>query len=229
MCTRAREAGHTVVIVDDSPDPAVAICLRKVDALVYSELVHGMGSSRRQAFFWAYEKSICGEQEIVLWTEAEKRQIIGNIPEIIAPIQEGRAEIVVAGRSEKSWETWPEFQRETEQEANAVYARVTGLAGFDPMHGPVAFHRSVAPYFVTFDPYRHGVSDGYIQHYAPLVALADGKAVRSVLVDTCYPPEQRAAEEGPQAAAMEEKRIKQKDTLSADYGRLGVILQMSLM
>lgn len=225
MFQEAREAGHTVVAVDNSPESIVTESLRETGAHIYPQLIEGMGPSRRQAFYFAYEASLrlgCG---IILWTEAEKVFLIRNIPEIVRPIAEGRADIVIPARSAQSWDTWPAFQRETEQQANSAYAQATGLHGFDPMHGPVAFNRATANFFMAFDPTLYEVHDKYIQHYAPLVARAAGRRVVSVLVGTSYPQAQRAEEEDSLAPVMKEKRIIQRDEISADYLKMATILK----
>lgn len=225
MFREAREAGHIVVDVDNSPESIVTESLRETGAHIYPQLIEGMGPSRRQVFYLAYEASLrlgCG---IILWTEPEKVDLIRNIPKIIRSIQDGHADVVIPARSAKSWETWPAFQQKTEQEANAVYAQVTGLHGFDPMHGPVAFERKAARYFVLFDPTLYGVHDKYIQHYAPLVARSAGKRVVSVLVDTSYPEAQREEEENSLVPMMKEKRINQRDEISADYARMAAVLK----
>lgn len=224
MFREAREAGHTVVAVDGSPSDAVTNCLRETGASIYPELVPGMGPSRRQVFYFAYEASLRLGCDIILWMEAEKVFLVQNIQEIIKPITDGCADIVIPARSAQSWDTWPAFQRETEQQANSVYAQVTGLHGFDPMHGPVALNRATANFFMAFDPTLYGVHDKYIQHYAPLVARAAGRRVVSVLVGTSYPQAQRAEEEDSLAPVMKEKRIIQRDEISFDYLKMATLL-----
>lgn len=223
MFREAREAGHIVVDVDGSPKSIVAENLRQTGASIYPQLVEGMGPSRRQVFYLAYEASLRFGCDIILWTEPEKVDLIRNIPKIIRSIQDGHADVVIPARSAKSWETWPAFQQKTEQEANAVYAQVTGLHGFDPMHGPVAFERKAARYFVLFDPTKYGVRDRYIQHYAAMVALSEGKQVISVDIDTCYPLTQKIEEEG--NAGMNAKRTAQRDEISTDYRKMATILK----
>lgn len=221
LCRNGTEAGHAVVVVDGSPEPKIQERLKKTGALVYPELVSGMGPSRRLAFFLAHEICLQKDHDIILWTEAEKVQIVEAIPKIIEPFRTREADIVIPARSTESWKTWPEFQQETEKKANAVYAQATGLLGFDPMHGPVALHQSVAHYFAKFNPRTYGVHDRYIQHYAPMVAAKAGKKLASVVIETSYPPEQKKEEEERVLVdAMKKKREEQLQELTGDYWRM---------
>ncbi len=122
----------------------------------------------------------------------------------------------IPSRTKRSWESYPGFQVASEQEANAVYAEATGKQ-FDPMFGPVAFHNNVAHYFDGCNPEQFGAADGYIQHYAPLEAMAKGCVVTSVPVDFFYPSVQKAEEESGFREEMLEKRKSQLEQLSAGY------------
>ena len=221
LVQKARAAGQVVVIVDGSPNPGnIRARLSELGALVFPQLHQGIGPSRREAFFHATEVARAKGADIVLWTEPEKVDLIRSVPQIVAPIEQGEADIVIPRRSAASWETWPSFQRETEEEANRRYNEIVGTDDHDPMFGPVAFTVNYADYFVLSDRVPE-VPDTYIQHYAPIIAASDAAAVvKSVEVDMTYPPEQRAEEEGSLSDEMKKKRLWQRDTLVAAYEKV---------
>jgi len=159
---------------------------------------------------------------IIVWIEPEKHDLVRSLPQLVQPIAEGDADIVILTRSKRSFvETYPAFQVESETQANEVYAEATGLSGFDPMSGPVAFRLSMAKYFVLNRPKKLGLEDTYISHYAPLLAMMDGhKVVPSPEIYFFYPREQRE-EETALTEAMKTKRKWQLDTLSNAYRTLG--------
>lgn len=212
--------GHKVVIVDGSPIPQVAETLRGLGAQVFPQLHKGMGPGRREAFFHSYEIAIQDKIEVILWTEPEKVDLVRWIGKITQPINNRHAPIVIPKRSEKAWETWPAFQRQSEQRANRVYKESFNFdEDLDPMFGPVAFHISRAVDFMMCHMGNAGdeIPDTYIQHYAPLIAHHTGSHIASVEIDMVYPPEQRAEEEGSANEAMLAKRKIQLETLTTAY------------
>lgn len=209
--------GDHVMVVDGSPDAAVSRSLRWLGAAVFSQTASGMGPSRRELFRQALDPQSHRSSlpQIFLWTE-EKVDLVRSIPKIVAPIERGEADIVIPERTPLSWASYPAFQVESEKAANAVYAEVTGNA-FDVTFGPVAFSLKMLPLFAVCNPKeRYGASDTYIQHIAPLEAMAGGARVASVPVDFFYPAAQRAEEEAA-SEAMREKRQRQFEDCTSTY------------
>lgn len=209
-------AGHDVVIVDGSPDDTVYEAFKKIGARVYKQTSRDMGGSRRELFKIALDCN--DEKSIFLWVEPEKVDVIRLIPKIIAPLEQNEAEIVIPSRTQKSWESYPTFQVASEQKANFVYLETIGKP-FDPMFGPVAYKRGVAAFFAECNPAQEfGATDGYIQHFAPLNAMAKGSCnIISVPVDFYYPLAQRIHEESGILDEMIRKRQWQLDQLVAGY------------
>jgi len=222
LVAKAVTAGYPVFIIDASPNPEIAEKLRELGALVFPQQCKGMGPGRRQAFFHATEVASQKNADIVVWTEPEKVSLIGLIPKFTAPIAAGMADIAILRRSQKSWETWPAFQKESEEKANEVYNEVFFTRGFDPMAGPVAFRISMASYFAFCYAALEisDIEDTYIQHYAPAIARAENERVVSIEVDITYPTEQKVEEEQALNKEMVEKRKWQLDTLSKAYRAL---------
>ncbi|MBI2097303.1 MAG: hypothetical protein HYT40_04150 [Candidatus Sungbacteria bacterium] len=210
--------GHGVMVVDGSPDAAIGRSFLWLGAAVLPQTASGLGRSRRELFRHALDQGSHRGllPQIFLWTE-EKVDLVRWIPRIAAPIERGEADIVIPARTDQSWASYPAFQIESEKAANAVYAEVTGNA-FDAMFGPVAYSRRMGSYFAECNPKeRYGAADNYIQHVAPLEAMADGARVVSVPVDFFYPSAQKAEEEAALSEAMREKRRRQFEDCTQTY------------
>jgi len=238
LIAAAKRAGHDCLIVDGSPNPEVLQTLRGLGAVVLQQKVPGIGPSRRQLFQAAgdwhhFEPGSTDPRfatwapsdapQIFLWTEPEKVDIIRFIPEIIAPIVRGAADIVIPRR--KSLASYPEFQAKTESIADRVYESYMG-EGLRPMFGPVAFNRRAAHFFASCNPATKGGHDTYIQHIAPMEARARGFRIVGVEVDFIYPPEQRAEEEAALSSAMMSKRLNQLWECVDNYVRMKSALKL---
>lgn len=217
MIGNAIAAGYGAVIVDGSPVPDTSGAFLRLGASVFPQTTPGMGPSRRELFSWAGEtlRSLhagvaefpVSDADIFVWTE-EKPDLIRSIPQIVAPIERGEADAVVPTRMLESFQgSYPKFQFESEQRANAVFREATGRE-LDIMFGPIAFRRELLPIFANCNPAeRYGLTDTYIQHVALMEAMALGYRVASVSINFFYPPVQKAEEEGPLAELMWEKRV----------------------
>lgn len=228
MMMKAKAAGYPVVVVDGSPVIFTRDRFQSVGAFVYSQSLVGMGASRRQAFFMANEKAKELGISIVLWLEPEKVGIVDLVDQIIEPIANANADIVLPFRSEKSWATYPAAQRQSEEKINAFYNEKvaddmlmgSGDSQFDPAFGPIAFHRTLARYFIECDGRNMTppIADNYITQYAPLLAVLEENArVATVEVDFEYPPEQKVEEETQLAEEMVIKRRRQLDEITRGY------------
>lgn len=175
------------------------------------------GASRRQAF------GAAPEADVHVWTEPEKTDLIRHVPAIIKPILDGEADIVVPKRTERSFDSYPKYQVDSEQLANTVFAEVTGLP-LDVMFGPVAFSDKFTRYFVNCDPTDYGGADTYIQQIALMVALSKGARVRSVEIDFFYPSVQYAEEDGNEE--MVKKRKSQFHALTEGFRKVAEKLEL---
>jgi hypothetical protein len=210
--------GHTVIIVDGSPLVGIKEYFANLGAIVHDETAKGIGPSRRELYehIRLYRVQHATTPEIIVWLEPEKDDLIRFIPQIVEPIQQGTARIVVPRRTAAAWESYPKFQRASERTANLCYEFATGL-DIDIFFGPVAFHAEMLPYFLNCKPSEFGAVDNYIQHYAPVFARRDFHKITSVEVDFRYPPKQREVEEGFDLKAMVERRNEQLETLVDGY------------
>jgi len=224
---KAQKSEYPIVIVDGSLNPSIAKKFSELSAIVFPETIKGMGPSRRLSFFYALHHllfTMSRGDGIILWIEPEKDDVVRLIPEIIFQIECKQADISIMKRSEKSWQTYPRFQQDSEKKANAAYEKATGRIGHDPMSGPVAFLASVLQKYLFFNPSQYGIADTYIQHYIPLFVPVD--LVASVEVDFMYPPAQKAAEETADNEEIRKKRNWQLSSLSKDYHILAKTLKI---
>jgi hypothetical protein len=212
-------AGYHVVVLDGSPDKAIAEDFQALGAVVVKQTVSGMGAARRELFACALSHCL----PIFMWTEPEKVDIVRLIPRIIAPLENEDAEIAIPCRTDTSWASYPSFQVDSERKANAIYTEVAGK-NLDPMFGPVAFRALSLPYFAKCNPAKsYGAADTYTHHIAVLEAMVAGHRVASVPVDFYYPLAQRAEEEA-LGEVMKEKRQRQLDECANTYRRAAAAL-----
>lgn len=222
MAEEAKVYGYPLIVLDASPVEDVAECLRFHGAIVLRQQTKGMGPSRREVFFYAVQYCYEYSRKIVVWLEPEKYDFVHFVLRFVEQLMNGNAHIVVSRRSQLSWYNYNEFQRATEQEANAVYVEATGLIGADPMFGPVGFVVEAKEHFVLLQkPLPQGVRDTYWQLYAPIFAKKAGlRVVVSAEIDFMYDLAQRTAEAGD--PEVDQKRIIQRDTLSDAFRKLAV-------
>lgn len=219
LVKKANEAGYTVIALDGSPDKSIKSELEKRGALVYTQTATGMAGSRRELFsyvrqlFDSWYIDPKNENIAIVWTEPEKVDIIRHVPELLR----GGAPIVIMGRTEESWMSYPTFQVASERLANTVYQKLFNFSDADPMVGPVAFTYEFIDLFTNCNPEKYGSKTGYIQHIVPLEAMASGGKVVCVPVDFMYPPEQREEEETIVSSEMMTKRIRQAQELIEVY------------
>lgn len=216
-------AGFPVIIVDGSPDLAVSEALRKAGATVFRQQGKTMGASRREAIFYALMSLIDSGSNlslsVILWTEPEKVDIVRHVLAICRPITGEKLVASMACRTDRSWETYPEFQQRSEREANAVFAEVVGEDRFDPMFGVLAATAESWSYLLVFSPQGNNLPDTYIQHYLPFLVGLDHTV--TVRIDFRYPEQQYAAEVAADNAAIRQKRKQQNEQLTAAYRILG--------
>lgn len=213
MMGNAIAVGHSVIVVDGSPDPTVAESFRRIGAVVFPQTAQGMGPSRRELFALAANPRTYGSSAALpaylIWIEPEKADLVRWIPNILDLVRRDEADIVIPARTRESYMSCPTFQAQSEQAVNAVYAEVTGKP-FDVMFGPVAFRQDMLPFFTNCNPKeRYNAHDTYIQHVAPMEAMAAGCRVVSIPVDFFYPLAQETEEESSLSTAMRAKRKRQ--------------------
>jgi hypothetical protein len=225
--TNAIAEGHAVAVVDGSPDPEITRHFTQLGARVFPQLHKGLGPAKQQSFFHAVQ--ICNENNFaaVLADEAEK-DLAEFVPVMLQPILNQKVQIVVPERTYEGWNSYPEFQRDSEREANREFAHVTGEL-YDIFFGPVMFIPSsvVAGYFLAPEWSRLGYPNTYTQHLSVLQAIFSKKIrIQSVRIEFRYPEIQKEEEETSLKEEMLEKRAAQLKTLTGGYINAGQFLRI---
>ncbi len=185
--------GYDVLIVDKSPNPEISRSFRRIGADVHNSSAKTFGEQKRELFGICVDRF--NESDVLVAMEPEKVDLVRLIPSIIAPIEQGQADIVMPKRTEESWSSYPDFQVTAEKETNAAFSQATGKKGFDIPFGAVALSCKMAQYFAACNPTQFDALDKHVQIYASIIAIANGHRVISVPVNFFYPATQKREEE----------------------------------
>jgi hypothetical protein len=207
LAIRAIEAfatrGVRVVVVDESPRDFFRneLDLKLVD--VFLPDTPGMGNCRRQAIRIGME--MVGPNGVGAFIEPEKIGMAPCLDVCFAPLFDG-ADIVVSGRTARSWASYPRTQQLSEPFGNHGFALATGREDLDMFHGPRFFNWKASRLFLESRPQLPGGDTWGTTHYPVLHALSLGYTVRGIPLDYRHPVEQKIEEE---SALFYAKRVKQ--------------------
>lgn len=117
---KAQNEGYYIVIVDGKSTKTFRKAVMEIDG-VYFSLRRGKKRSpgRRQAIRAAAKKEGIA---VIITTEAEKTSLLSSIKEIVLPLLENEADIVVPKREQKLFvSSYPKYQHGSEEEGNKLY------------------------------------------------------------------------------------------------------------
>ena len=97
--------------------------------------------------------------------------------------------IVVIGRTERSKESMPPFQRRTEELASWVLERMLGLPA-DALAGPRGYNRQGIQHLLRYPSGSPGMNNWIYMYDNPLAARANGERVGEIQADLMYPEAQ---------------------------------------
>lgn len=123
-----------LVVVDGSPDDKVAGALRARGATVLTARQPGIASQRQEGAQYVLDQ---GGDKII--THEPEKPSTPAIAREVADMLDDHS-IVVVGRTERSKESMPPFQRRTEELAGWVLERTLGLPA-DALAGPRGYNR----------------------------------------------------------------------------------------
>ncbi|TWP14758.1 hypothetical protein EUA67_02630 [TM7 phylum sp. oral taxon 352] len=103
--------------------------------------------------------------------------------------------IVVIGRTERSKESMPPFQRRTEELASWVLERMLGLPA-DALAGPRGYNRQGIQHLLRYPSGSPGMNNWIYMYDNPLAARANGERVGEIQADLMYPEAQVEKETG---------------------------------
>ena len=170
--------------------------------LIHEPVGSTMGESRRFALDKAIDDAATDPKHIFMWLEPEKVNLADAdaITTLVTPIREGKADVVVPRRIDKS--TLPKQQAWLESRANHRATKLMksedpespnkeGDEDLDLWYGPKVFNKAGAEYFSRYK----GKLDKWDSIIAPVLqAYKGGLEVASVPVDFTYPTAQSTFE-----------------------------------
>jgi len=212
----AAGVGYHVVLVDGGSAKTLYTELKRIPGVkIYQSKIPKRSPNRRKAIFEAAK--IPGVKAIVM-TEIEKVSLVtDSIREIVLPILNGEADLVVPRREAALFKkTYPEYMFESEIEANLLYneaLRANGLLSvhqedFDVFFGARVFKNDKKLLKFLFSHYEASPFNTLVEHklfnleeysnaqFFPVVkALTKGLKVLSVTIPFRYPEKQKENEE----------------------------------
>lgn len=189
-----------LVVVDGSPDNKVAGALRARGATVLAARQPGIASQRQEGAQYVLDQ---GGDKII--THEPEKPSTPAIAREVADMLDDHS-IVVIGRTERSKESMPPFQRRTEELAGWVLERTLGLPA-DALAGPRGYNRQGMQHLLRYPSDRPGMNNWIYMYDNPLAARANGERVGDIQADLMYPEAQVEQETG--NPAFDRKRYKQ--------------------
>ena len=141
-----------LVVVDGSPDDKVAGALRVRGATVLDAQQPGIASQRQEGARYVLQEG--GDK--IITHEPEKPSTPG-IARAVAKMLDDHS-IVVIGRTERSKESMPPFQRRTEELAGWVLERTLGLPA-DALAGPRGYNRQGIQHLLRYPSGSPGMNN----------------------------------------------------------------------
>ena len=189
-----------LVVVDGSPDNKVAGALRARGATVLAARQPGIASQRQEGAQYVLDQ---GGDKII--THEPEKPSTPAIAREVADMLDDHS-IVVIGRTERSKESMPPFQRRTEELAGWVLERTLGLPA-DALAGPRGYNRQGMQHLLRYPSDRPGMNNWIYMYDNPLAARANGERVGDIQADLIYPKAQVEQETG--NPAFDRKRYEQ--------------------
>ena len=189
-----------LVVVDGSPDDKVAGALRARGATVLTARQPGIASQRQEG-----ARYVLGQGGDKIITHEPEKPSTPAIAREVADMLDDHS-IVVIGRTERSKESMPPFQRRTEELAGWVLERTLGLP-VDALAGPRGYNRQGMQHLLRYPSDRPGMNNWIYMYDNPLAARANGERVGDIQADLIYPEAQVEQETG--NPAFDRKRYEQ--------------------
>ena len=171
------------VVVDGSPDSKVAGALRARGATVLTAYALGIASQRQEGARYVIDQ---GGNKIIT-SEPEKTGMPDFAEEISRMLDE--FSVVVIGRTERSKESMPPFQRRTEELIGWLFEYILGMPA-DALAGPRGYNRQGMQHLLDYPSDAPGMNNWLYMYYTVLAAMANGERVGGTEVDLMYPESQ---------------------------------------
>lgn len=201
MIAEARRLSIPFYAVDGSPSPVIERALSEAGAIIVKERDNpgkGKGFAYRTGI-QAVLDAVADPSLVLCITEPEKVDLVRFLPSLAARVTSDGSNVILPHRSQPvSWAALPFEQYHSEQLGNRHLFNVAreldppfSSVPYDWLFGPVLFHRSIAPYYLS---YTGAQWDSQMVPY--INAWAEGAAaIASVDIEYIHPAVQRAYEE----------------------------------
>jgi glycosyltransferase involved in cell wall biosynthesis len=146
------ESVEILVIDDGSRDGTVAVALRGgVDHVVRLPFNQGLA----KAFMAGLEASLKAGADVIVNTDADNQYDARSIPNLVAPILDGRAQMVVGARPVTEIAEFSFVKKALQRIGSAVVRLASGTSLPDAPSGFRAIHRDAALQLCVFNPYTY--------------------------------------------------------------------------
>ena len=119
MIQKAKNKGYQVIVVDSESSSVFTQRLKELEIKRLFGEKRGMSTQRQLGF---KEASTIATVKYLCWMEPEKISLIDYLPDLVRPILDGKADVVVPKRREKEFrETYPNYQVNFEKQSNQLW------------------------------------------------------------------------------------------------------------
>lgn len=143
---------ETLVIDDGSTDRTVEVA-RAAGVHHVVSLPHNQGLAK--AFMAGIEASLKAGADVIVNTDADNQYSAASLPGLVAPILEGRAQIVIGARPIRRIEDFSLVKKALQWIGSAVVRLASGTRVDDAPSGFRAFHRDAAMRLYVFGSYTY--------------------------------------------------------------------------
>jgi glycosyltransferase involved in cell wall biosynthesis len=141
------------LVIDDGSDDGTAEVARAAGVDHIVSLPHNQGLAR--AFMAGIEASIKAGADVIVNTDADNQYSAASIPDLVAPILDGSAQIVVGARPIGSIEEFSVLKTFLQRIGSAVVRLASGTSIPDAPSGFRAIHRDAALRIYVFGNYTY--------------------------------------------------------------------------
>lgn len=145
-CIHASETDAVVVVVNDCSCDETAAVARQAGAIVIS---HPFNMGYGAAIQTGYKYALANDYDYLVQLDADGQHDPSCIPDLLAPVIEGKADIVIGSRFMGNSYTPPLVRRMGMALFRKIVSMVTGRACTDTTSGFQAFNRKVIAFFST--------------------------------------------------------------------------------
>lgn len=177
---------YKVVVLDGGSHKNFLQKIQQYEINLFKQKKKGLGFAKREVIQAAYNEG----GEIILQMEPEKVDLVRHIKDLLQPFSEQSTDMVVPKRA--SLDSYPVVQQHAELLTNIFCRELTGNS-LDMSFGPTLFRRGIAKYYLEYNGIYGDTWDAL--HIPILMALKDGKNIKSITIQYNHPQEQTKLEE----------------------------------